>query len=69
MVKRWVIFFFNFETILQYLCECLFKGANKFLLNEERVPSYLTHYHTIPHFDALEIYSCGKHCEKMRNCL
>ena len=29
----------------------------------------LTHYHTIPHFDALQIYSCGKHCEKRRNCL
>ena len=29
----------------------------------------LTHYHTIPHFDALEIYSCGNHCEKRRNCL
>ena len=29
----------------------------------------LTHYHTIPHFEALKIYSCGKHCEKRRNCL
>ena len=29
----------------------------------------LTHYHTIPHFDTLMIYSCGKHCEKRRNCL
>ena len=29
----------------------------------------LTHYHTMPHFDALLIYSCGKHCEKRRNCL
>ena len=28
----------------------------------------LTHYHTIPHFDALKIYSCGKHCEERRNC-
>ena len=24
----------------------------------------LTHYHTMPHFDTLNIYSCGKHCEK-----
>ena len=24
----------------------------------------LTHYHTMPHFDALKIYSCGKYCEK-----
>ena len=29
----------------------------------------LTYYHTMPHFDALKIYSCGKHCEKRRNCL
>ena len=29
----------------------------------------LTHYHTMPHFDALKIYSCGKHREKRRNCL
>ena len=30
----------------------------------------LTHYHAIPHFDALKIYSCEKHCEKRRNnCL
>ena len=25
--------------------------------------------HTVPHFDALKIYSCGKHCVKRRNCL
>ena len=24
----------------------------------------LTHYRTMPHFEALQIYSCGKHCEK-----
>ena len=24
----------------------------------------LTHYRTMPHFDAVKIYSCGKHCEK-----
>ena len=29
----------------------------------------LTHYHTVSHFDALKIYSCGKYCEKKRNCL
>ena len=33
------------------------------------VKEELTHYHTMPHFDALKIYSCGKHCEKRRNCL
>ena len=28
-----------------------------------------SHYHTIPHFDALKIYSSGKHCKKRRNCM
>ena len=27
----------------------------------------LTHYHTIPHFYALKICSCEKHCETTRN--
>ena len=27
-----------------------------------------THYHTMAHFDALKIYSFGKHCKKRRNC-
>ena len=26
------------------------------------------HYHTMRHLQALKIYSCGKHCEKRRNC-
>ena len=26
----------------------------------------LTHYHTIPYFDALKTYSCRKHCDKRR---
>ena len=32
---------------------------------------FLTHNHTIPHFDALktDLYSCGKHCEKRRKCM
>ena len=30
---------------------------------------WLTHYHTMPHFHALKIYSCKKNCEKRRNCL
>ena len=25
---------------------------------------WLTHYHTMPHSDALKIYSCRKHCDK-----
>ena len=28
-----------------------------------------SHYHTIPHFDGVKINICGKHCEKIRNCL
>ena len=27
------------------------------------------HYHTMRHFEALKIFSCGKHCDKRRNCL
>ena len=34
----------------------------------QHVFTALTHYHKMPHFDALKIYSCGKHCEKRRNC-
>ena len=30
---------------------------------------HLTHYHTVPHFNTLKTYSCGKLCEKRRNCL
>ena len=33
----------------------------------ERRPC-LTHYHRMPHFDAVITYSCRKHCEKRRNC-
>ena len=33
------------------------------------IGKHLTHCHTMPHFDAKKIYSCGKHCEKPRNCL
>ena len=29
----------------------------------------LTHYHTMPHFEALKIYSCGRHCEKKEKLL
>ena len=29
----------------------------------------LTHYHTMPHLDALQIYSRGKHYVKRGNCL
>ena len=29
----------------------------------------LIYYHTMPHFGALKMYSCGKYFEKRRNCL
>ena len=32
------------------------------------VSAFLTHYHNTT-FNALKIHSCGKHCEKRRNCL
>ena len=38
--------------------------SKRIILSEE-----LTHYHIIPHFEVLKIQSCGKHCEKRRNCL
>ena len=40
----------------------------KYVTIEILVNTELTHYHTMPHFDALKMYSCGKHCEKRRNC-
>ena len=30
--------------------------------------TFLTHYHKMPLFDTLKIYSCGKH-KKTKNCL
>ena len=33
------------------------------------VGKVLTHYHIMPHFDLLKIYSCGKLREKRRNPL
>ena len=55
-----------------YVCiEVLFKAhlRTKELNMIKSLELYLTHYHTLRHFDALKIYSCGKHCEKRRNCL
>ena len=39
------------------------------LCDNSRTGGELTHYHTIPRFDTVKMYSCGKHCEKRRNCL
>ena len=41
---------------------------SKILEKDDVLRNVLTHYHTIPQY-ALKIYSCGKHCEKRRNCL
>ena len=57
---------FNFSVIFILL------SANAFNLEQPRSLRFvkeLTHYHTMLHFHALKIYSCGKHCEKRRNCL
>ena len=37
--------------------------------NEYCVEYWLTHDNKVPHFDALKMYSCGKHHEKRGNCL
>ena len=43
--------------------------VNNISLNHALSKGGLTHYHIMPHFDAIKIYSCRKHCEKRRNCL
>ena len=45
------------------------KRLKKNVYNLCRKLSILTHYHTMSQFDASKTYSCGKHCEKRRNCL
>ena len=39
---------------------------NTLNINPYRAGTRSTIYHTMPHLDALKIYSCGKHCEKRR---
>ena len=39
------------------------------MLLKANSPRSLTHYLTVLYFDALKIYSCGKHRKKRRNCL
>ena len=43
--------------------------ANALTMDKSNFVVLLTHYHTIPHFDALKTYSYRKLCEKRRNCL
>ena len=47
-------------------------SPSAFDLDKSKILSHgtgLTHYHTLPHFGAPKVHSCGKHCEKRRNCL
>ena len=74
MEKLWVIR--NFNCRLQMFSN--FTGLKICgLVRDKRFYFFLLHihrkifnpYHAMSHFDALKIYSCGKHCEKRRNCL
>ena len=61
---------FNIVYIIFYFTIITSKvSSTKMNRSHEREIDYLTHYHTMPHFDTLKIYSCGKHFEKRRNCL
>ena len=56
------------------ICCLLHVTSFRFLSNQniygwKKTCPILNHYYTIPHFDALKIYNCRKHCEKRRNCL
>ena len=44
------------------------KNADNHVLPKAR-QILLSHYPTMLHFDTLKIYSCGRHCDKRRNCL
>ena len=49
---------------------CVFKRlALQTRKNQGLFGKGLTHYHTMPHFDALKLYSCGKECEKKEKLL
>ena len=54
-----------FITLRIVFCKAFQIGRVLNLMSRE----VLTHYHTMTHFDTLKIYSCGKHCDKRRNCL
>ena len=58
-----VIYYYLIILCILLFTYCIFKGPF------HRIVNGLTYYHIMPNFDALKIYSCGKHCEKRRNCL
>ena len=63
---------FQPKSNFSFLVAFTLSSANAFNLDRSKILLFgkeLTHYHTIPHFDTPKIYSCGKHCEKRRNCL
>ena len=52
----------HFLLFLQCFQKQVFSGL--FLKKKRLLGKGLTCYHTIPRFDALKIYKCGKHHEK-----
>ena len=58
------------ETSILYTDKHMVYPAKTFVLQGyNKCSKILNHYHTMPHFDTLKTYSCGKHCEKRRYCL
>ena len=57
-------------TVKQYVPDLSMRGHKNgiYASIEIRSTTVLTHDDTMPHFDTLKIYSCGKHCEKKRDC-
>ena len=66
------IFFFSHNCILSRTNFAIWitfnlSSANALNLEWSKILLFgkeLTHYYTTPHFDALNTYSCGKHCKK-----
>ena len=55
--------------LLPCLTFCLVFVTNMRLELRLEKSAMIVPYRTIPRFDALKMYSCGKHCMKRRNCL
>ena len=62
-------FLFTVVKSRDYVVQITTQDVNSETISHWRPHFSLSHYHTMPHFDALKIYSCRKHCEKMNNCL
>ena len=59
----------NFSLVKIESTSKRFQCRHKYVIILDVYFMSLTHYHTKPHFDALKIYSYGKHCKKSKNCL